>query len=114
MSEREAEAFLLDMLEAARRILAYTQGLDYPDFRQDLKTQDAGLRNMEVLCEAAKLVPDEVRDQYPSLPWREMAGMRDHLIHHYFGVNLDIVWGIVELELPGVVAKLVAILDQGE
>lgn len=114
MSERNAEAFLQDMLEAAQRILDYTEGQDYASFRQDYKTQDAVLRNLEVLGEAAKNIPDGVRKQYPSLPWREMAGTRDRLIHHYFGVNLDVVWGIVELELPGVVAELEAIIDQGD
>ena len=114
MSERNSKAFLQDMLEAARRILDYTAGLDYAAFRADFKTQDAVLRNLEVLGEAAKHISEEVAAQYPSLPWREMAGTRDRLIHHYFGVNLDVVWGIVELELPGVVAKLEAILNQGD
>ena len=103
-----------DMLEATRRILDYTAGLDYTAFRDDFKTQDAVLRNLEVLGEAAKHIPEEVAAQYPSLPWREMAGTRDRLIHHYFGVNLDVVWGIVELELPGVVAELETILNQGD
>jgi uncharacterized protein with HEPN domain len=110
MSEREARVFLQDMLEASRRILAYTKGLDYGAFRVDFKTQDAVLRNLEVLGEAAKHIPADVAAQHPRLPWREMAAMRDRLIHHYFGVNLDVVWGIVELELPGVVAELEAIL----
>jgi uncharacterized protein with HEPN domain len=72
------------------------------------------LRNLEVLGEAAKNIPEEVTNQYPNLPWREMAGTRDRLIHHYFGVNLDVIWGIVELELPGVVAELEVILSQNE
>lgn len=114
MSEREARAFIQDMLEAARRILDYTRGMAYANFRQDYKTQDAVLRNLEVLGEAAKNVPDDVYGQYPGLPWKEMAGTRDRLIHHYFGVNLDIVWGIIELELPGVVAELKTILEQGD
>ena len=114
MSERGVQAFLQDMLEAARRILAYTEGQDYAAFRGDHKTQDAVLRNLEVLGEAAKHIPEEVSAQYPDLPWREMAGTRDRLIHHYFGVNLDVVWGIVELELPGLVAELEAILDPGD
>lgn len=113
MSERDAKAFMQDMLEAARRILTYTENLDYAAFRDDFKTQDAVLRNLEVLGEAAKHIPEEFVVQYPSLPWREMAGTRDRLIHHYFGVNLDIVWGIVEMELPGVVAELDKILEQG-
>jgi uncharacterized protein with HEPN domain len=72
------------------------------------------LRNLEVLGEAAKNIPEEVTNQYPNLPWREMAGTRDRLIHHYFGVNLDVIWGIVELELLGVVAELEVILGHSE
>lgn len=113
MSERGVKAFMQDMLEAAQRILAYTEGMDFAAFKEDFKTQDAVLRNLEVLGEAAKHIPAEIADQHPGLPWREMAGTRDRLIHHYFGVNLDVVWGIVEMELPGVVAELKAILVQG-
>ena len=105
MSERDALAFMQDMLEAARRILAYDA------FRQDFKTQDAVLRNLEVLGEAAKNVPEDVAAENPSLPWREMAGTRDRLIHHYFGVNVDVVWGIIELELPNVIIELEHILE---
>ena len=112
MSERDAKALLQDMLEAGRRILVYTGGQNYAAFKKDFKTQDAVLRNLEILGEAAKHIPDEVSAQYPDLPWREMAGTGDRLIHHYFGVNLDVVWGIVELELPGVVAELGVILGQ--
>jgi len=112
MSERNARAYLQDMLEAIQRILAYVDGLDYEAFREDYKTQDAVLRNLEVLGEAAKRIPTEIIEQYPELPWQAMARTRDRLIHHYFGVNLDIVWGIVELELPDVVAKLGEILNQ--
>jgi len=111
MSEREVRAFLQDMFEATRRILAYTEGLDYTSFRQDFKTQDAVLRNLEILGEAAKHIPAEMLTQYPNLPWREMAGTRDRLIHHYFGVNLDVVWGIVEMELPHVVIELEKVLE---
>jgi uncharacterized protein with HEPN domain len=111
MSERDVRAFLQDMCEAIHRILSYTEGLDYAGFQQDIKTQDAVLRNLEILGEAAKHIPTETTEQYPNLPWREMAGTRDRLIHHYFGVNLDVVWGIVEMELPGVITELETILD---
>jgi uncharacterized protein with HEPN domain len=110
MSERGAKAFMQDMLEAARRIRVYTTGMDFDTFKEDYKTQDAVLRNLEVLGEAAKNIPKEFADKHPSLPWREMAGTRDRLIHHYFGVNLDVIWGIVELELPGVISELEKIL----
>jgi len=76
---------------------------------------DRGARAfLQDMLEAAKQIPAQVSAQYPNLPWREMAGTRDRLIHHYFGVNLDVVWGIVEMELPGVAAELETILDQGE
>lgn len=114
MSERELNAILLDMLEATRRIESFTAGMTFPQFQEDVKTQDAVLRNLEVLGEAAKYVPKDIQDQYHSLPWREMAGTRDRLIHHYFGVNLDIVWGIVELELPSLKAKLEEMLGGGK
>ena len=88
MSERDTRAFLQDMFEAIRRILTYTKELNYVGFQQDIKTQDAVLRNLEILGEAAKQIPTEVTDQYPNLPWREMAGTRDRLIHHY-GEGID-------------------------
>jgi uncharacterized protein with HEPN domain len=113
MSDRGAKAFVQDMIEAAQRILVYTESMDFATFKADFKTQDAVLRNLEVLGEAAKHIPEELALQHPSLPWREMAGTRDRLIHHYFGVNLDVVWGIVELELPGVITELEKIIDQG-
>ena len=100
------------MLEAARRILLYIDSIDFEQFQQDYKSQDAVLRNLEVLGEAAKNIPDDFRNKHPDLPWTDMARTRDRLIHHYFGVNLDVVWGIAELELPDVVANLEAILKQ--
>jgi uncharacterized protein with HEPN domain len=99
------------MLEATRRILTYTRGMTYEQFQQDYRTQDAVLRNLEVLGEAAKKIPTEVQKRYPGLPWKEMAATRDRLIHHYFGVNLDIVWGIVEMELPDLATELELILQ---
>jgi uncharacterized protein with HEPN domain len=101
------------MLEAARRILLYTENINFEQFQEDFKTQDAVLRNLEVLGEAAKNIPDDFRDKHPDLPWTDMARTRDRLIHHYFGVNLDVVWGIAELELPDVIANLEAILADG-
>ena len=111
MSERQVQDSLQDMLEAARRILQYIESIDFEEFQKDFKTQDAVLRNLEVLGEAAKNIPDDFRDEHPDMPWTEMARTRDRLIHHYFGVNLDVVWGIAELELPDVAANLEAIIE---
>ena len=112
MSERQVEDSLQDMLEAARRIRLYTENTAFEQFEKDFKTQDAVLRNLEVLGEATKNIPEDFRYEYPDLPWSEMARTRDVLIHHYFGVNLDIVWGIAELELPKVITELELILDE--
>jgi uncharacterized protein with HEPN domain len=113
MSERQIQDSLQDMLEAARRILLYIESINFEQFRRDYKTQDAVLRNLEVLGEAAKNISADFRDKHPDLPWTDMARTRDRLIHHYFGVNLDVVWGIAELELPDVVTKLEEIIEEG-
>lgn len=106
MSERSDREFLGDIREAIQRITNYTRGMSYEDFLSDAKTQDAVIRNLEVLGEAAKNLSEEFRVAHASLPWKSMMGTRDRLIHHYFGVSLDIVWQIVSLELPKVGSQL--------
>ena len=90
MSKRTDQEFLSDIRQALQRITAYVAGMKYESFVADPKTQDAVVRNLEILGEAAKNLSDELRAKYPSIPWRNMAGARDRLIHHYFGTNLDI------------------------
>lgn len=68
-------------------------------FLKDRKTQDAVIRNLEIIGEAVKNIPAEITDRYDHIPWKNIAGMRDRLIHHYFGVNLKMVWGVVENRL---------------
>ena len=83
------------ILEAIDRIRSYTSG--GPDaFRRDLKTQDAVIRNLQIIGEASKKVSVEARTLHPEIPWKDMAGMRDRIVHDYFGVSLDIVWDVVE------------------
>jgi len=112
MSQRRDSDLLGDIQEAARRLRAYTAGMTYEAFMADSKTQDAVIRNLEIMGEAAKNLSAELRAKYPVVPWKSMAGIRDRLIHHYFGVNLDIIWEIVTVELPEVVAQLEKILEQ--
>ena len=99
MYSAKEEAFLKDIQEASRRIQAYTEDTDYDAFCADIKTQDAVMRNLEIIGEAAKQLSEVVRQQAPQIPWRNIARMRDKLIHHYFGVNLDIVWRVVQDDL---------------
>ncbi|MGD2157932.1 MAG: DUF86 domain-containing protein [Anaerolineales bacterium] len=112
MSERRIFDYLQDILEAGRRIGEYSTGMTYEAFQRDHKTQDAVIRNLEVIGEAAKNIPEPFRRKYPDLPWKEMAGMRDRLIHHYFGVNLDIVWDVIRGELPGVLENIEGIFPE--
>lgn len=80
--------------------MSYAAKMEYADFLQDHKTQDAVVRNIEILGEAAKLLSDEIKRNYPNIPWKDIAGTRDKLIHDYFGVNIDIVWDIAKNEIP--------------
>jgi uncharacterized protein with HEPN domain len=100
MSKREDTAVIQDIKEAIDRIISYTSKMEYDDFLRDYKTQDAVVRNIEILGEAAKLLSDETKRNYPNIPWKDITGTRDKLIHNYFGVNIDIVWDIAKNEIP--------------
>ena len=98
--------YIDDMLEAAQKIEKYTDGMSHEEFVSDEKTVDAVLRNLEILGEASKLITEDVREHAPEIPWSEMAGMRDKLIHGYATIDLDIVWQTVTEEVPQLRSKL--------
>lgn len=97
---RDYRVYLDDILEATEKIREYTAGLSLKDFKGDSKTLDAVVRNLEIIGEAAKKVPDEVRLQAPDVAWKKIAGLRDILIHEYFGIDVTIIWDIIENKLP--------------
>jgi uncharacterized protein with HEPN domain len=97
---RDYRVYLEDILEAAAHVRLYTQSLTQQQLAADRKTLDAVVRNLEVIGEAVKNVPQDVRAQRPAVQWKKIAGLRDILIHQYFGIDLDIVWDVVRNKLP--------------
>ena len=105
-TERDFRDYLHNMLEAADKVALFIQGMTEQQFLVDEKTQYAVVRALEVIGEAAKKVPGAIRSQQPDLPWREVVGMRDKLIHDYFGVNLAVVWKTATEDAPRIAAVL--------
>ena len=97
---RDFQVYVEDIIDAIDSIEEYTGELTYEQFVKDKKTVDAVVRNFEIIGEATKQIPEKVRKKYHRVPWRDMAGMRDRLIHGYFGVNLDVVWKTIKERLP--------------
>ncbi|MEN3001913.1 MAG: DUF86 domain-containing protein [Armatimonadota bacterium] len=108
----DIQMFLSDILRHMEYALEFTNELSYDEFVRDRKTQFAVLRCLEVIGEAAKNVPAEVREHYPQVPWKAMAGMRDRLIHSYFGVSLEKVWQTVSEVIPSVMPQIAQIIEQ--
>jgi uncharacterized protein with HEPN domain len=107
------EVRLRHMLDAARKAIAFTQGHTRADLDSDELLALAVVRLVEILGEAAKNVSQDMKDQTPEIAWRQMAGTRDRLTHAYFDVNLDIIWDIVNNDLPPLVEKLETLLNSG-
>ena len=100
MDERDWKVFVGDMLKCAERIISYTSGYDFEKFVSDEKTYDAVLRKLEIIGEAAKNIPEDIRKEYDFVEWKKIAGLRDIVIHDYFGVNNDIIWDVVINKIP--------------
>mgnify|MGYP001603851909 CR=1 FL=1 len=100
MSNRNDKEWLIDINEAIERVMEYTSKLKDSDFFDDKKTQDAVVRNLEIIGEASGKISEDLRSANPNIPWKTLSGVRNRLIHHYFGVNIDIVWSIAKEDLP--------------
>lgn len=106
--------YLEDMMQMIDEIESFTVGYDLDRFSKDLKTFRAVTQCLEIMGEAVKRVPASFRDKYPSVPWRDIAGMRDVLIHSYDGINVETVWKVVAHRLPELKANLKTILTENQ
>jgi len=111
---RRDEDYLSDICEAMQRIIAYTDEFSYEQFLEDPRTQDAVIRNLQVIGEAVKKLSASLRTRRRDVPWREMAGLRDKIVHDYFGINYDIVWTVARQELPALLPQIEALLETEE
>ncbi|MBI1742850.1 DUF86 domain-containing protein [Candidatus Acetothermia bacterium] len=110
--KRDYRLYIDDILEATHKIEEYTRNLTYEQFSKDYKTIDAVIRNFTIIGEAAKHIPSSIRKKYRDIPWKDMAGMRDILVHEYFGVRVDIVWETIKKRLPQLQPLIESMLRQ--
>jgi uncharacterized protein with HEPN domain len=109
---RDYRVYLDDILTSARKTQEYTSGLTVDGLSADVKTLDAVLYNLQVIGEAAKNVPQDVREKYPDIEWQKMAGLRNILVHEYFGIDVEIIWDVVTNKVPQLCQQVEQILSQ--
>ena len=119
MSEPGGEArhwrvYLQDMIDFAERAVGYTEGLDQRAFTSDERTYDATLRNLELIGEAATHIPDAVREANTGIKWRQVVAPRNRLAHGYSGLDDDVIWDIIQTDLPDLLVKARRLLEEGQ
>jgi len=112
-TNRVVDDYLADIIEAIEDIRSFVDELDYDAFSNDKKTVNAVIRSLEVIGEAVKKIPTELRQEHPGLPWKEIAGTRDKLIHEYFGVDLQIIWETIQSDLDALEQGIRALQQNG-
>ena len=114
MSKRKPDVYLQDILESIEHIQRFLDGVLEEEFYENIEKQDAVLRRLEIIVEAVKHLPQEIRDNHPDTPWRQIAGMRDIIIHEYFGITLAMVWVVATEDILDLKAKVEEIIESNQ
>ena len=109
---RSVDILLGEILMAIDLLRRYTEGMDFESFRMNVEKQDSVVRRLEIIGEAVKGIPSDVRVAYPEVPWRDIAGARDVLVHEYFRVDLAMAWNMVQKDLPALEIQVRRVLDE--
>lgn len=104
--------FLNDILDSIEKIELFTEDMDFEQFKNDDKTTYAVIRAFEIIGEAAKEIPMEIKEKYPKVPWKEMGSMRDKLIHAYFGIDLEVVWKTIHEDISALKPLFTDIIEK--
>ena len=112
--QRQWRLYVDDMIEFAEKAQSYTEGMDQTAFVTDSRTYDATLRNLELIGEAATHIPTAIREAHPEVPWRTMVGVRNRIIHGYLGIDSDLIWDIIQKDIPVLLPSLRQMAEAAE
>ncbi len=110
MPKRDWSLFLKDIHASSKKIILYTKDISLHDLLKDQKTYDAVMRNLQIIGEAIKHLPAEIRAQYKNIDWKKAAGLRDIVVHEYFCINRDIIWDVIKNKIPEIEKEVKKIL----
>ncbi|MBU4310707.1 DUF86 domain-containing protein [bacterium] len=109
--KKDPEIFVEHILECIKRIEEYTEGITKDVFFNSTQIQDAIIRRIEIIGEAVKNIPGDIKDKYPDIPWKQIAGMRDILIHEYFGIDIELTWEVAKEEIFELKKKILSVKE---